>query len=452
VTAMDDMRADILQDRDTNKLRVYLLKKFKSFNVWYYPKSSRDSKCINYWVCASEENQRYVAAIYQEVFHADFPQAQARQAETNAERKAAGPTKVSQEDWIDIQEKRGSKAQQLLDTLLMWRSDQAYQEGERFFNQMEARVKKFDPSLVNSSQYLSEAEVKRVARLTGSTTKSAREVQAEFEGMIGIQQSAKISFEATSQRWGEINAVLQEDFRAGAWASGNACAALSRKGFKMETQAAVAFGAELNIDGRCTWKQGANGHGLDLSGNLNLFAGANASFDAKLSASLFKGINASLNMGAFAGVQASVTGRCACTFDDHTMAAVEATASVQFGVGGQMSANLNVPLFGATQIGFSTSASLGLGFGVSTKTEVHFTAIYLAGKEDFRKLMYLPTIAKGYRMDLMTQQAKNLHYLDKCIARITDGVTDIEESVASVRKLPEDQQKLLMTVSDDWSG
>jgi hypothetical protein len=285
-----------------------------------------------------------------------------------------------------------------------------------------------------------------VAKLTGNTTKTAKEVQAEFEGMIGVRQSAEVTFEAYSPQWGQINAALKEDFKAGAWASGNARAALTKRGFDVEVQAAVAFGAELNIDGSCTWKLAK--HGLDLSGNCNLFAGANASFDGKLSADLFKGINASLALGAFAGVQASVTGKCAFTYDDKPMVGVDATASVQFGVGGSLSGTLKVPIFGATQIGFATSVAIGLGMGVSTNTEIHFSQIYLAGKEDFRKLLYLPTIAKGYRMDLMTQDAKNLHYLDKCIARIGDGVTGMQETIASVKKVPEEKQSLLMRMDD----
>jgi hypothetical protein len=63
--------------------------------------------------------------------------------------------------------------------------------------------------------------------------------------------------------------------------------------------------------------------------------------------------------------------------------------------------------------------------------------------------MYLPTIAKGYRMDLMTQDAKNLHYLEKCIARIGEGVNGMQERLASVKKVPEEKQSLLMKMDDD---
>jgi hypothetical protein len=381
------------------------------------------------------------------MFKAPLPKSLVKQIETELERKASGPVMVAQSDWIEGKTSRKESAKQLLDQLIRWKEDGDYQLGEGFFLQLQSRVAEFDSSLVNPQEFLTEKELKRVATLTGKTTRSAKEVQAEFEGMIGIKQSAGITFEAYHPKWGQINAALKEDFKAGAWASGNARAALTKRGFDVEAQAMVAFGAELNIDGSCTWKLAD--HGLDLSGNCNLFAGAQGTFDAKLSADLFKGINASLEMSAFAGVQASVTGKCAFTYGDKPMLGVDATASVQFGVGGSFSGTLKVPIFGATEIGFATSATLGLGFGVSTSTQIHFSQIYLAGKEDFRRLMYLPTIAKGYRMDLMTQDAKNLHYLEKCIARIGDGVTGLEEKIASVKKIPQEKQRLLMELDDD---
>jgi hypothetical protein len=438
------MRADILQGNNSELIRTYLNKKFKVFDSWTYSKDRRNQKCVNYYLCASDANKHLVEAAYFATFHARFPHELAQQAQRKLDRQAAGPIMMERSEWMGKQEKRQGSAQQLLDQLILWKEDGDYQLGERFFNQLQSRVKEFDSSLVNPSEFLSEVEVKRVAKLTGSTTKSAREVKAEFEGMIGVKQSAKVSFEAYSPKWGEINLALKEDFKAGAWASGSARAALERKGFDLQAQAAVGFGAELNIDGSCTWKL-AN-HGLDFSGNCNLFAGATASASGQLSVDLYKGINASIALNGFVGLQASVSGRCALTYEDKTMVGVDATASVQFGVGGSLSGSLQVPIFGATQIGFSTSASIGLGFGVSTNTEIHFSQIYLAGQNDFRKLIYLPTIAKGYRMDLMTQQAKNLHYLDKCIARIGDGVTDTEEKLTSMKNVPEDQQSLLIKV------
>src|SRR6202008_3121640 len=179
---------------------------------------------------------------------------------------------------------------------------------------------------------MTEREVKRVAELTGKTKKTAKEVQAEFEGMIGVKQSAAVTFQAYSEKWGELNAALKEDFKAGAWASGSAKAALTKKGFSASVQAAAAFGCELNIDGQCTWKKAD--HGLDFSGNCNLFAGARGNLDGQIKADLLKGFYASISMGAFAGVETSVTGKCSFTYLDKTVVGASATASVQFGVGG----------------------------------------------------------------------------------------------------------------------
>jgi hypothetical protein len=440
------MRADILQSKNSNQVRDYVNKKFKIFDGWTYSKGTREKKCISYYLCASEENRRIVADAYFLIFKGVFPTAQADETERELERKAAGPIKVEWSQGVKKLEGKQEDAQQLLDQLVMWRDTGKWQEGPEFYNILEGRVRKFNPNLVRPAEFQTEVEAKRVAQLTGKTTKSAREVQAEFEGMIGVKQSAGISFEAYSPNWGQINAALKEDFKAGVWASGSARAAMTKRGFDLQTQATVGFGAELNIDGSCTWKKGNKG--LDLSGNCNLFAGAEARGEARISVDLYEGINASLDLDAFAGVRASVRGRCAFTHDDKTMVGVEAEASVQFGIGGSLSGSINCPIFGATQIGFSSSVTVGLGMGVSAKTEIHFTEIYLAGKEDFRKILYLPTMAKGYRMDLMTDDAKNLHYLDKCIARISEGVSERRNSIETLESVPDELKPFLLSTDD----
>ena len=69
-------------------------------------------------------------------------------------------------------------------------------------------------------------------------------VSAQFEGMIGIQQNASVTFEAYSANWGEINAKLEEEFKAGIWTSGEAKAKIEKLGFSAEVQAAIAIGAQ----------------------------------------------------------------------------------------------------------------------------------------------------------------------------------------------------------------
>lgn len=440
------MRADILQSSNTDQVRVYLDKKFRSFDSWTYSNDRRDRKCANYYVYASDLNKPMVEAAYFRIFRSTFPKALANQIQIDVDRKASGPVMMDREEWISAQEDRREDAAQLLRQLVQWKENGNYQEGESFFLEMQRRVGEFDPSLVNPREFLTEAELKRVAHLTRKTTRTAKEIQAEFEGLIGIQQSAGVTFEAYSKKWGQVTAALKEDFKLGAWASGSAKAALTKKGIDTELQAAAAFGCELNIDGSCTWKLAD--HGLDLSGNCNLFAGANASLSAQLSADLLKGFNASIEMGAFAGFSASVTGNAKFTYLDKTVVGASATASVQFGIGGTLSGSITAPIFGSTSIDFSTSASVGLGFGVATNTEVNFSQIYLMGRDDFRRICYLPTIARGYKMDLMTQDAKNLHYLEKCIARIGDGVNELGEKIESVKKVKPEKQSLLIRMDD----
>lgn len=41
--------------------------------------------------------------------------------------------------------------------------------------------------------------------------------------------------------------------------------------------------------------------------------------------------------------------------------------------------SLKQPIFGATEISFDTSVTLGLGTGAAAQVEIDFTEIYLAG-------------------------------------------------------------------------
>ena len=112
--------------------------------------------------------------------------------------------------------------------------------------------------------------------------------------------------------------------------------------------------------------------------------------------------------------------------------------------------SIKAPIFGATEIAFGAQLAVGLGHSVDCTTAIDFTEIFLAGKEQFRNLIYLPTLAKGYKMDLMTQEAKNLHYLNKCIARIGEDIEGLTELLDGLARVPTEKQKLLMQVDDDF--
>ena len=441
------MKTKLLETGSPEEVRVYLTKKFQKFNSGFYLKKTRRKKCILYYVAASDPNRRVVENVYFVTFKETFPKAEAARYEADLERQANRSFKVERGEYVRRKSSKIADAEELLRLLVQWKEEGEYQKGEVFYTQLRGAVMRYDSRLVSPTELMTEAEVNRVARLTGSFRKSDKELHAEFEGMIGIQQHAAISFEAYSPNWGQINAKLEEEFKLGIWGSGEAQAKMTRMGLSVEAQAAISIGAELNIDGALTWKKGKAG--LDLKGNCNVFAGAEGALSGKLSVKAKEGLEASFEARAFAGFRASVTGTAEFNYDGKALVSATGTAEVSFGVGGSLAASIKVPIFGATEINFETNATLGLGFGVSAATSVDFNGIYLAGAEQFRKIIYLPQLARGYRMDLMTSDAKNLHYLDKCIARIGEDIESMTEMVSSLERVPSEKQSLLMTVSDD---
>lgn len=441
------MKTKLLETGSPDEVRVYLTKKFKKFNSGFYLKKTRKKKCILYYVAASDSNRQILESVYFVTFKETFPRGEANRYEDELERQANRSFKVERGEYVRRKASKISDAEELLRQLVKWKEEGAYQEGERFYTQLRGAISTYDPRLVSPTEFMTEAEINRVARLTGSFRKSDKELHAEFEGMIGIQQRAAVSFEAYSPNWGLINAKLEEEFKLGAWGSGEAQAKMSKLGFSLEAQAAVAIGAELNIDGALTWKKGKAG--LDLKGNCNVFAGAEGALSGKLSLKAKEGLEASFEARAFAGFRASATGTAEFNYDGKTLVSASGTAEVSFGVGGACAGSIKVPIFGGTEISFETNVTLGLGFGASATTEIDFTGIYLMGAEQFRKLIYLPQLARGYRMDLMTSDAKNLHYLEKCIARIGEDIESMSDMVSSLERVPTEKQSLLMSVSDD---
>jgi hypothetical protein len=442
------MKTTLLDTGSSEAVRTYLLKKFKKFNSGFYLKKTRRRKSILYYLAASPSNQSVVQSVYLFVFHEQFPLADAQLLEAELERKASKSQKVERSEFIGRKSSRIAKGEELLEQLIKWKAEGAYQEGESFFLELRSAVGSYDSRLVNPTELMTESEINRVARLTGGFGKSGKELHAEFDGMIGIQQRAAVSFEAYSPDWGQINAKLEEEFKAGIWGNGQAKAAMTKLGFSVEAQAALSIGVELNIDGSLTWKKGRAG--LDLKGNCNVFAGAEGALSGKLSVNAKRGLEASFEARAFAGFRASVSGTAEFNYDGKALVSATGTAEVSFGIGGNLSASLKVPIFGATEISFETNATLGIGFGVSAETSIDFTGIYLAGASQFRKVIYLPQLARGYRMDLMTSDAKNFHYLEKCIARIGEDVESLTDQVSSLERVPSEKQSLLMQVDDDW--
>src|ERR1700758_39970 len=147
------MRADILQSRNSDQVRDYVLSKFNKFDSWTYSRNRRDRKCINYYLCASDQNKRIVEWVYSSTFKSTFPRGRANEVLAEIDRKAAGPVMIPSNEWVDRQENRVVDAQELLDQLILWKDTGEYQCGETFFLELQARVAKFDASLVNPREF-----------------------------------------------------------------------------------------------------------------------------------------------------------------------------------------------------------------------------------------------------------------------------------------------------------
>ena len=435
------MRTDILTQGSGSEAFDYCLRKFKKMDSPFYPRKARDKKCILYYIAASMSNRGEVERAYQVAFKQFFPDG-ADLIEKQMQLKADKQQKKSSVEWREETTGKIEDGQQLLELLKDWKAGQKYQEGEAFFLELQSKIRDFDSTLCDPTEFRSEAEILRVAKLTGKMNKTAKEVSVEFEGMIGIRQTASIKFEHFNENWGVINAALEEEFKLGAWTSGSAKAKMEKLGFTLEAQAALAIGAQLNIDGNLTWRKGKAG--LDLKGSGELFAGAEGALSGRLSANVRKGLEASFEAKAFAGFRAKVSGEAAFVYGEKSLVGIKAEAEVSFGVGGEISASFKAPIFGATQVSFTSSAAIGLGTGVSVETTVNCSEIYLAGAEKFREVVYWQMIARGYSQELMTQDFKNLYYLNKCINRISLEVEGMEERVRSFDKTKPEKQRLLM--------
>lgn len=58
---------------------------------------------------------------------------------------------------------------------------------------------------------------------------------------------------------------------------------------------------------------------------------------------------------------------------------------------------------------------------------VNFAAMHLLGGDAFRTAFYLPTLAQGYKMDLMTSDAKHRYFLKKSQAILREEMASVQE-------------------------
>jgi hypothetical protein len=429
-----------LADRNPAVVKVYVEKKFKKFSGFFYGSAAREKKAIEYWLAAqgSDHGQETVEMVYQDAFGQMFP---IEKAERTARERVHTPAKKESSQWYDDQKTHLVNLEFALEDLTKWKADQDYQYGDEWLAKLKTRVQFIDGTLCDTAQFATDFGAECKAKIGTTSEATARSRKAGFEGMVGFEQHASLTFEAYSPKWGEINAKLEESFKAGAWTSGSAEATMNALGFTAEVKAAVAIGAQLNLSGEMAWKKGRAG--LALEGEVEVFAGAQASFEAKLSVNAMEGIEAALKVGAFAGFKVEAKGSCSFSYDGQDIVKVEASAGITFGVGAEFEASIKAPIFGPTEIKIAASLSMGFGTSTSANASIDFSEAGLAASQEFRALVYWRTLAKGYQPDLMNSDARNLHYLNKSIHRIEAEIESVNETIESFDKVPMEKRSLL---------
>jgi hypothetical protein len=435
------MQIDKIRSSDSRVVEGYILKKFTEFNGLTYSSSSRKKKCIAYYLAAkgSPHGQAVIERIYQQVFKQILPDPPAP--------KAGGLTagKKSSDDWLDEQGEYAVELTEALAVLKLWKATNMWQEGESFYAGLVTRVQFVDESICNQQEFQSEYSAVCRSEITSSAAVNDKEREAKFALMVGVEQAASCAFEARSMNWGLINGKLDESFKAGIWSSGTAKLKMDRLGFSAEMQAAIAIGAQLNLEGDLRWSSKGGKGVLVLGGTAEVFVGARASAETKLSVSARTGLEASIKAGCFAGFSAKAEGTCSFSYDGKEIASATASAGILFGAGAEFEASIKAPIFGPTEISFAASAAVGLGVSSAAAVSFSFNAAALASSQQFRQMVYWRTMAKGYEMTLMNSDAKNLYYLNKSIKRLGDELESTTDAVDSFNRMPLDKRPLLVS-------
>lgn len=439
---------DLVKLHSTNPdvVRTYVLKKFKIFKGYTYSHKSRVAKCEAYYMASkgSQHGQDIIEEVYQQIFGQLFDPDAANERSERAAAKKPEKLKIESGEWLRRQELQHDDIESVLGRLRDWKSSGKYQEGESFFALLKTTVESIDPSLCNQSQFRSEFSAQCRASVTSGLLLTPEEVKAEFELLVGFEQTAQCTFEAHTANWGDINTKLEQSFKAGVWAKGEAGARLTRLGFSAEVQAAIAIGAQLNVAGEFSWSKG--GAQLRLGGTGEMFAGAKGNISGKLSVKALQGLEAAFEIEAFFGFKATTSGTCSFAYEGQEIAAVTATAGVSFGIGGKLSAEINAPIFGPTKFSFDSNVSFGLGVSAGVEVKIDFKEAALAGSSAFKQVVYWRTMAQGYEMTLMKSDAKNLYYLNKAIARLQDELEGAASTIDTFNKVPMEKRSLLVAI------
>lgn len=435
-----------LRSKNPDVVQEYVQKKFKSFKGLRYPRSSRIKKIDAYYVAAagSPHGQDVIQSVYQTVFGELYDDEDAVRRADKAVAKKPEKVKVESSAWRDKQTDRQEEIENALARLKHWKSPlvKGYEGGEEFFAKLRTLVSTVDKTICDTTQFKSEFAADCRAEITSNVAMTKEEVSAAFDLMVGFQQSASCTFETRSQDWGAINAKLEQSFKAALWANGEAKARMTKAGFSAEAQAAIAIGAQFSVEGELKWTKGKGA--LVLSGDGEIFLGAEAHGELKIKGSALEGLELAIAAGAFAGFKANVSGAFAFEYGGNQIASVAASAGVTFGAGGEFSVKLAAPIFGPTTFAIEANAAVGLGVNTDIEVAIDFNEAALAASQSFRQVVYWRTMAKGWDSSLMDQDARNLFYLNKAIARLEAELTDMTAKIESFDAVPMEERSLLM--------
>ncbi len=437
-----------LNSRDPTVVEKYVTTKFKELKAnRFLRRGNRNKKCTEYYISAGDgpHGRSTIKRVYDSVFYPEFFE-ESEPLERAAQALARKPEKfmIESSAWFSGKGEDADEIDAALIELKGWLKRNDWQEGESFFARLERRVAFLDDKLCDKSQFQSEFSRECGAAIICDTAVTAEEAKASYDLMVGFKQDAKWSFEARSTNWGLYNAKLEQSFQAGAWTAGSAEAQMTKLGFSAEAQAAIAVGALLNIEGQLSWTKKPGGGGVQLGGSAQVFGGARAEASVMLSASARKGFQAAVAAGAFAGLEFKAEGSCAFVYGDKVLAKTVGSASINFGLGAEFSASIAAPIFGPTVISVASELTVGIGGATAVEVEINFSEIALAANQNFKQVVYWRTMARGYEMTLMNSDAKNLYYLKKCIARLTEESIDTRSSIASYQNTPVEKRRLLI--------
>lgn len=388
------MNLTLLKSENNQVVEIYVLKKFKSFRN--LDDAKRTQKIQQYYeaVRYKEMNSSVVLAVHRSIYGSEL------------DTRLKGPV-----DWhLDI-------IRRDIEELETWEKNQKWQEGEDFLNKLKVFMNRYDGEACDTRYFKSEfaAETKKAA--TGTGILNSREIGGEFDAVLGMQQESKLSFEAITD-FGEFTAKLEQSLKGGAWAHGKAHAKMKAAGFNAEMEFMAAIGGELTIDGMMGWKKGEIG--LELGGKVQAFAGARINVAAKLSAEARKNFAVSIEAGCFVGFEIECRGKGAFIYGEKEVMSGEAAFKFKAGIGAEFEASFSTQVFGPTKIKVATGAAFIVGGGLAASISIDFPEMHVLAKDGFRTLLYLPTLADGWKMELMTQDTRNRYYLKRCQKIVQD--------------------------------